>query len=676
MTGIIEGDLLWSPTSNDIESSRLTKFSRFVSKRTGRSFANYEELWDFSVTEVELFWNLIWDFFEVIGYRPVELQNSDSELNNDQKRMVLSSYEMPGAHWFPGSRCNYAENVLSHRGDGIAVISYSEANPSLEYRSFDDLYSEVAKIQGALLAHGVSVGDRVAAYAPNVFETLAFFLASASIGAVWSSCSPDFGVSSVIDRLSQIEPKILFVADGYRYGGKDISRVDQVAEIEEMLDSVEVTVVMNHLGVGSTPKKGTKQRSYEEFINTGSEGHSMIFTELDFSHPLWILYSSGTTGLPKAIVHSHGGIVLEHLKAVGLHTNIGSGDRFFWFTSTGWMMWNYLIGGLLHGGTIVLYDGSPNYPDLNVLWELAQNAGINYFGTSAAYIQGCQKAKIQPKNVFDLSRIHGIGSSGSPLSPEGFEWLYQNVSQTAQVSSISGGTDLCTAFLGSTPWHECRAGEISARCLGAKVASYQDDGTPGISTVGELIIEAPMPSMPVGFWNDNDGTLYKNAYFEFLPGKWRHGDWLLIKPSGACVIYGRSDSTLNRSGIRMGTSEFYRVVESFDEIEDSLVIDTSHLGRPGKLLTFLVLRPDAVLSDELKARIAGVIKSELSPRYVPDEIIQISEVPRTLSGKKMEIPMKRILLGEDPAKVVANGAVANPKSIDTFIDLARTTTGG
>lgn len=665
-----EGDLLHSPTSDEVESSRLSSFRSFVTSRTGKTFSNYEKLWEFSVNQIELFWNLVWDFFELRGSRPPDLEGGLSELSQYQKQIVLSTHEMPGATWFPGSRCNYAENALSGDSNATAVICYSETRPEIKSHTYGDLYKEVCQIQGALRTMGITKGDRIAAYAPNIYETLAFFLAAASLGAIWSSCSPDFGVASVIDRFSQIEPKVLFVIDGYKYGGKDVSRTDEISAIEVALPSVQKVVVLDYLGLSIRENKFSSQISYGEFLTSGASNGSLYFENVEFSHPLWILYSSGTTGLPKPIVQSHGGIVIEHLKFIGLHLGLGPEDKFFWFTTTGWMMWNLLVGGLLIGTTIVLYDGSPGYPDLSALWRLAEEASVTYFGTSAPYIQNCQKAKIVPKGLFDLSGLKGMGSTGSPLSPEGFVWVYENVTETVALSSASGGTDVCTPFLASSPWHDCRAGEIAARCLGCNVVALDEAGEDVIDEVGELVICDPMPSMPIGFWNDPSGVRYRDSYFSFFLGKWRHGDWVRIKPSGASVIYGRSDSTLNRGGVRMGTADFYRVVESFEEVVDSLVIDTSHLGREGKLIAFVVLKPEQSLGEALIKKIASAIRDNLSPRHVPDKFIEITEVPRTLSGKKMEIPVKRILSGEDLEKVVAKGAVLNPTALQVFVDIA------
>lgn len=662
-----EGDLLRSPTEDEIQNSRLKEFQGFIESSVAKRFHDYEELWSFSTTEVELFWNLIWEFFHVKGSKPGQLENTGQSWSYTHRGLVLSSRQMPGARWFEGSSCNYAENALSHPDDQVAVLCQSESRPELKSYTYGELRTEVARIQGCLKDLGVSAGDRVAAYAPNIFETLAFFLASASIGAIWSSCSPDFGISAVVDRFAQIEPKVLFAVDGYHYGGKLISRTEEIGAIAQALPTLGAVVVLNYSGNSSHKLQSSKVLDYSSLVSEQNQSRGPYFERIDFSHPLWILYSSGTTGLPKPIVQSHGGIVLEHLKAIGLHLDLRPGDRFFWFTTTGWMMWNFLIGGLLLGVTAVLYDGSPGFPDLNRLWELAESAKITYFGTSASFIQSCQKAGLHPGEEFNLSSLRGVGSTGSPLSPENFRWIYENISPELQLASVSGGTDVCTAFLGSSPWHPCKAGEIAARCLGCKISAYDEAGGSVLDQVGELVIEEPMPSMPLQFWNDPDGSKLFEAYYSYFPGKWRHGDWIKIKPSGACVIYGRSDSTLNRGGIRMGTSDFYRVIESFDEISDSLVVDTSHLGREGELIAFVVVNPQYQLTSDLIGAIKAKIRSELSPRHVPDRIVPVPSIPRTINGKKMEIPIKRILCGEEPEKVLAKGALSDPNSLDFYI---------
>ncbi len=670
MTKMNEGELLRSPTDFEIESSRLLRFSAFVELVADRHLEDYEALWKFSVDEVELFWNLIWDFFEVKGSRPAELEARPSHLSETQKQSILSSREMPGFQWYPGAVCNYAENALRASDDLVAAICYSEARPDLQKYKFRDLRSEVLALQGALMKAGVVSGDRIAAYAPNIIETLAFFLASASLGAIWSSCSPDFGASAVIDRFAQIEPKVLFAVDGYRYGGKLVSRLEEVSAIASELPSLEKTVVLDYIGAFEVSTSIAGGESYESFISGGPRDGSIYFEPVEFSHPLWVLYSSGTTGRPKPIIQSHGGIVLEHLKAIGLHLDLGPDDRLFWFTTTGWMMWNFLIGGLLDGVPIVLFDGSPSYRGLEGLWLLAEEVGITYFGTSAAYIQSCRKGGLEPAKDFNLSKLKCIGSTGSPLLLEDFVWIYENINSDINLASVSGGTDMCTVLLGSSPWHECRAGELSARFLAAKVAAYDENGVSCVDEVGELVIEAPMPSMPLGFWGDADGRKLYAAYFSHYPGKWRHGDWIKIKANGASVIYGRSDSTLNRGGIRMGTSDFYRVIESFDQVLDSLVIDTSHLGREGELLAFVVVRSGFVLDHRLIKDISSAIRNELSPRHVPDRIIEAPLIPRTMNGKKLEVPVKRILLGEDPVKVVALSAVSDVDAVLFYAKVA------
>jgi acetoacetyl-CoA synthetase len=503
---------------------------------------------------------------------------------------------------------------------------------------------------------------------PNIPQTLVAFLAVASIGAVWSSCSPEFGIRSVVDRFRLIEPKVLFAVDGYRYNGRPYQRLEAVAEIQRHLSTLEATVVVPYLDAQPLTAGLANVKLWDHLFGETAE---LSFEPVPFEHPLWVLYSSGTTGPPKAIVQGHGGILLEHLKALSLHLDLTSEDRFFWFTTTGWMMWNFLISGLLLGMTIVLYEGSPGYPDMRALWQFAEETGMTYFGTSAPYILSGMKAGIEPGREFNLSRLRAVGSTGSPLPPEGFRWVYDKVKTDLLLGSVSGGTDLCTAFVLSCPILPVRAGEIQCRGLGARVEAYDEQGHPVVGEVGELVITEPLPSMPLFFWNDPDDQRYLASYFEAFPGVWRHGDWIKIAPQGSCVIYGRSDSTLNRAGVRMGSSEFYRVVEELPEVMDSLVVDTGQLGSEGRLLLFVVLRSGLSLDEPLQARIREKIRQELSPRYVPDEIYAISEVPCTLNGKKLEVPVKRILSGTPPERAVTPDAISNPRSINFFIDLAR-----
>ncbi len=650
------GQVLWQPGPELIERARITDYRRWLASDRGvllPSGANstvYRELWEWSVTEPGAFWDSLWDYFDVLGERG--------------NGPALTGGEMPDVTWFPGATLNYAQNALRvARADParIAVIARDE-DGGQSVLSYGELAAEVARVRAGLRALGVTRGDRVAAYLPNIPAALIGLLATASLGAIWSSCSPDFGPASVIDRFAQITPKVLLAVDRYRYGGKQFDRSPQVAEIAAALPGLAAVIM-----VGGPAGPAGPAGQYLAFESLpGRPGEELEFTEVPFGHPLWVLYSSGTTGLPKAIVHSHGGIVLEHLKTLCLHQDVGAGDVFFWYTTTGWMMWNYLAGGLLAGLTVVAYDGSATYPETGALWRLAAETGVSYFGTGAPYLLTCAKAGLSPGRELDLSEVRGIGSTGSPLPPEGFRWVYQHVGSDLLLGSFSGGSDVCTGFVGPCPLLPVRAGVIAGACLGTKVAAYDADGKPVIGEVGELVITAPMPSMPVGFWNDPAGERYRASYFAAYPGVWRHGDWITMLADGGCVIYGRSDATLNRGGVRMGTSEFYRVVEQMPEVADSLVVDTGQLGSDGRLILYLVLTPDSTFDDELTARIRAALRSALSPRHVPDEIHQVPGIPRTLSGKKLEVPVRRILLGTPVADAADPDALANPEVLAWF----------
>jgi acetoacetyl-CoA synthetase len=563
---------------------------------------------------------------------------------------------MPGAEWFPGARVNYAEQIFRGRDPSeVAVRHASEVRLPGEW-TWGRLRSETAAVAAGLRALGVGPGDRVAAYLPNIPETVAALLACASLGAVWSAAAPEFGVRSVVDRFAQIEPKVLLAIDGYRYGGRDYDRGSQVEEIAAGIPGLERVVRLGYM-TGEGWEGG--------FLGSGD---SLSFESVAFDHPLWVLYSSGTTGLPKPIVHGHGGILIEQVKKGHLHLDAQAEDRVFWFSTTGWMMWNFLVGVLLTDASIVLYDGSPGYPDMGRLWDLAEATGMTTFGTSAAFISACMKAGISLcGDGRSLPALGAIGSTGSPLSPEGFRWIYDELGDEVWLFSTSGGTDVCTAFVGGVPTLPVYLGELQARSLGAAIEAWDPAGRPLIDEVGELVITRPMPSMPLFFWGDPDGSRYRDSYFDMYPGVWRHGDWIKITPRGTAVIYGRSDSTINRGGVRMGTSEIYRAVLSLDDVVDALVVDVPRAGTDGWMPLFVVLRPGAVLDDALVGQIRRRIREDCSPRHVPDEVMAIPEVPRTLSGKVLEVPVKRILSGVPAEQAASRESLANPSSLDFFV---------
>jgi acetoacetyl-CoA synthetase len=651
-----DGELLWEPSAELVERSRLTEFTRWLERERGLSFHGYAELWQWSVDDLDGFWSAIWEFFDV------QADGSPSP--------VLASRQMPGARWFPGARLNYAEHVFAGKDDGEVAILHASELRDLDELTWSELREQVAAVAEGLRALGVERGDRVVAYVPNVPEAIVAFLAAASIGAVWSSCSPDFGPASVVDRFAQIEPKVLFTVDGYRYGGKDFDRRDVVAQLQEAMPSLERTVVVPYLDPDPDLSALGDAVRWDELLADGADA-PLEFERVPFDHPLWVLYSSGTTGLPKAIVQGQGGILLEHLKKLNLHVDAHPGDRLFWFTTTGWMMWNFLVSGLLTRAAIVLYDGNPGHPDMGTLWGLAERAGVTMFGTSAAYIGACMKAGIEPGAGRDLGALKAIGSTGSPLSPEGFDWIYEHLGADTWLFSTSGGTDLCTAFVGGVATLPVYRGEIQARALGAAIEAWNEHGEPVVEEVGELVVTEPMPSMPIRFWGDEDGSRYRESYFEMFPGTWRHGDWLELTRRGTAVIYGRSDSTINRGGIRMGTSEIYRAVLSSETIVDALVVDLPRPGTDGWMPLFVVMREGAELDEELPREIARRVREQCSPRHVPDQVFAIDEVPRTLSGKVLEVPVKKILMGTPVEKAASRDSLANPRSLDYFVEMAK-----
>jgi acetoacetyl-CoA synthetase len=649
-------DLLWEPTAAAIENSRMTEFVRWLESQRGVVARDYDSLWRWSVDDAPGFWRAVWDFFGV---------RADGD-----PRVVLDRREMPGAEWFPGVRLNYAEHVFGGREDAETAVLHASELRGLSEITWGELRGKVAACAAGLRSLGVEQGDRVVAYLPNIAEATTAFLAVASIGAVWSSASPDFGAGSLIDRFAQIGPKVLIAVDGYRYGGKDFDRTPVVRQLQVAMPSVEHTVLLPYLDPAADATSDAaglaKVVRWDDLLASG-EGEPLTFERVPFDHPLWVLYSSGTTGLPKAIVQGQGGILLEQLKMMHLHLDVRPGDRLFWFTTTGWMMWNFIVSGLLTEAAIVLYDGNPGHPDMGVLWDLAEEAQITTFGTSAAYISACMKAGVEPSAGRDLSRLRSVGSTGSPLAPEGFDWIYEHLASDIWLFSTSGGTDLCTAFVGGVPTLPVYRGELQARALGAAVEAWDEEGNALIGEVGELVITEPMPSMPLYLWNDPDGERYRESYFEMFPGIWRHGDWIEITGRGTAIIHGRSDSTINRGGIRMGTAEIYRAVLASPEIIDALVVDLPKEGTDGVIELFVVLRDGAELDDWLRKAFAKAIRERCSPRHVPDEVHTIAEVPRTLSGKVLEVPVKRILMGADPDKVVSRDSLTNPAALDYFV---------
>lgn len=654
MSRIEEGTLLWQPDEETMRTANITRFMEWLAQEQDRPFTSYDELWHWSVWDLEGFWEAFWKWAGIYSVTPY--------------RKVLASPNMPGAQWFDGVQINYVQAVFRNsRADAPAIMYRREGGVTGEL-SWAELLSQVGAVRQSLKNLGVERGDRVAAFVPNIPEAVVAFLATVSLGAIWSSCSPDFGGPSVVNRFRQIDPKVLIAVDGYRYNGKDYRKLDVVENVAKSLPSLGATVVIRYLDPNGVPPSFSGISLWEDLLRTPGE---VTWDPVPFDHPLWILFSSGTTGHPKAIVQSHGGILLEHLKVTRLHMNLSPEDRFFWYTTTGWMMWNILMAGLLVGATILLYDGSTSYPDLSVLWEWCQETGMTVFGTSAAFLHACMKAGLKPRERFDLSRLKAIGSTASPLTPEGFEWVYESVKPGVWLASSSGGTDVCTAFVGGLPTLAVRAGEIQCRCLGVKAEAYDPQGRPVVGEVGELVISEPMPSMPIYFWNDPDGTRYRESYFTTFPGVWLHGDWIKLNPNGSCAIYGRSDSTINRYGVRMGSSEIYQAVEAMDAVQDSLVVDVAHGGEMVMCL-FVVLQKDLTLNDKLIASIRQNIRKDLSPRHVPDLIVAVPEIPKTLNGKKMEVPVRRILAGRALEDVVNVDAMTNPESLGPFVQFAET----
>ncbi len=647
-------EVIWRPSPERVARARITHFAQWLKDRKGLEFADYDAMWKWSVRDLDAFWTALVEYFDI----PLE----------GARTPVLADRTMPGARWFPNTRTNYVSQIFRQASDQRPAIVFRNEAGERDEVSWARLQRDVASLAQWLREQGVKSGDRVVAYLPNIPQTVVAFLAVASIGAIWSLCSPEMGVAAVVDRFRQIEPKVMIAVDGYRWSGKAYDRRELLGQMLKELPSVERLVLVPYLDPAASAKAWPQGVAWSEAL---ARDAALQIDLQPFDHPLWVVYSSGTTGLPKPIVHGHGGILIEHVKTMALHNDVVAGDRFHWYTTTGWVMWNLNVASLLVGATMCVYDGNPAWPDYSTLWRFCGQMNLDFFGAGAAFFSMCEKSGIEPRKVAALGRLRTIGSTGSPLSPESYRWIYDKVRSDLWLTPMCGGTDFAGAFVAGVPTLPVVMGEMQVRCLGSSVEAWDDAGHSIIDEVGELVCTAPIPSMPLYFWNDPDGRRYRDSYFDVYPGVWRHGDWLRITPRGGAIVYGRSDATINRHGVRMGTSELYRVVEAQPEVLDSLVVDLEFLGRESWMPLFVVLRPGLTLDAALTDRIKAAIRDALSARHVPNDVIAVAEVPRTLTGKKLEVPVKKLLLGQPVDKVVNRDAMANPGSLQWFVELAR-----
>ena len=660
---VVEGELLWTPSPDFVAESQVSRFIAWLRDTRGLSFADYEALRVWSVTEIEAFWGAVWDYFQIQSDTPYT--------------QVLDRRSMPGAKWFEGARLNYAEHLLRHEAKaapGEIAIHHLTENRPLAGLSWQDLGGQVRVLATRLRALGIGPGDRIVSYMPNVPETTIAMIATLAVGAVWSSAAPEFGTKTVVERFAQIEPALIFVCDGYRFGGKDFDRGAEVRQIVASLPSLRHVVWLPYLHPDRSEPPVAGALSWTEMLS-GPEvsRETFSYTRVAADHPIWVMFSSGTTGLPKAIVHGHAGVLVEHFKVTSFHMNLAPGRVMFFYSTTGWMMYNIVVAALLNGAAAVQYDGSPVHPDLDLLWKMAADTKAMTFGASPTFVQMMEKAGLKPGEKFDLSSLRSVLLGGAPSTPETFKWFYDNVKQDLWVTSQSGGTELCSGFVGASPTLPVYAGEIQARCLGMDVRAWSDEGKELFDEVGELVCLKPFPSMPIYFWGDTEGKRYHEAYFDVFPGVWRHGDFIKINRRGGCYIYGRSDSTLNRFGVRIGTAEIYRAVEQVEEIADSLVVCCELEGGHFFMPLFVRLKPGFALDDALIKKITAKLRLDCSPRHVPDKTYVVEQIPYTLTGKKMEVPVRKVLMGWPLEKAASRDAMMNPASIDWFVDFAATT---